>query len=109
MPENFFYVGNASVKRHFLREAGRLDERFQYHAWDDFELGQRLIKLGMKASFIPQAAAEHMHAISLRPLPHHDASRGIRPFIRAAAWRSTRSSSPLQPQAPCSRMVLPLL
>ena len=65
VPESFFYAGNCSVKREFLRAAGPLDEDFHYHAWDDYELGLRLSKLGMKASFLPQAKAGHVHAISL--------------------------------------------
>jgi GT2 family glycosyltransferase len=65
VPENFFYVGNSSVKREFLLAAGPLDENFRYHAWDDYELGLRMSKLGMKANFLPQAKAEHIHAISL--------------------------------------------
>jgi len=65
VPENFFYVGNSSVKREFLLAAGPFDESFRYHAWDDYELGLRLSKLGMKACFLPQAKAEHIHAISL--------------------------------------------
>jgi GT2 family glycosyltransferase len=65
VPEHFFYAGNSSVKRAFLDEAGAFDERFQYHAWDDFELGRRLGKLGLKAAFLPEARAEHFHAISL--------------------------------------------
>ena len=65
VPERFFYAGNCSVKREFLRAAGPLDEDFRYHAWDDYELGLRLSKLGMKASFLPQAKAGHVHAISL--------------------------------------------
>ena len=65
VPESFFYAGNCSVKREFLRAAGPLDEDFHYHAWDDYELGLRLSKLGMKASFLPQAKTGHVHAISL--------------------------------------------
>lgn len=65
IPDHFFYAGNSSVKRSLLREAGPFDERFPYHAWDDFEFGLRLSKLGMHASFLPDATAEHLHAITL--------------------------------------------
>jgi GT2 family glycosyltransferase len=65
VPENFFYGGNASVKREFLLAAGPFDESFPYHAWDDYELGLRMTKRGMQARFLPQARGEHVHAISL--------------------------------------------
>jgi GT2 family glycosyltransferase len=65
VPDNFFYAGNSSVKRDFLLAAGPFDENFCHHAWDDYELGLRLSKLGMKACFLPQAKAGHAHAISL--------------------------------------------
>jgi GT2 family glycosyltransferase len=65
VPESFFYAGNASVKLEFLRAAGPFDENFRYHAWDDYELGLRMSKLGMQACFLPQAKAEHIHDISL--------------------------------------------
>jgi len=66
VPENFFYIGNTSVKREFLKLAGSFDEAFPYHAWDDFELGLRLTKNGMKAVYLPAAKAEHVHDIPLR-------------------------------------------
>jgi GT2 family glycosyltransferase len=65
IPESFFYVGNASVKREFLLATGPFDENFRYHAWDDYELGLRMRGLGMKSCFLPQARAEHVHDISL--------------------------------------------
>lgn len=66
VPEDFFYVGNASVKRELLGRAGRFDERFTHHAWDDFEFGLRLRAAGMRASFVPGARADHVHNIDLR-------------------------------------------
>lgn len=65
VPEDFFYIGNASVKRAFLDRVGLFDERFPYHAWDDYELGVRMSRLGMKAIYIPDAKARHQHDISL--------------------------------------------
>lgn len=66
VPEEFFYVGNASVKRELLERAGRFDERFAHHAWDDFEFGLRLRAAGMRAGFVPDARADHVHDIDLR-------------------------------------------
>jgi GT2 family glycosyltransferase len=65
VPEEFFYVANASVKRGLLERAGRFDERFAHHAWDDFEYGQRLRALGARARLVPGARAAHVHHINL--------------------------------------------
>jgi GT2 family glycosyltransferase len=65
VPEDFFYVGNSSVKRKLLDRAGRFNERFAHHAWDDFEFGKRLRAAGMKAQFVADARVEHIHCIDL--------------------------------------------
>jgi GT2 family glycosyltransferase len=65
VPENFFYIGNTSVKRDLLLQAGPFDEDFRFHAWDDFELGLRLTQAGMKAMYLPEATAQHVHDLSL--------------------------------------------
>lgn len=65
IPEDYFYVGNASVKRELLKRAGAFDEIFLYHAGDDFDFGQRLGRAGMKAQFLAEARARHFHAVSL--------------------------------------------
>src|SRR5215475_12680183 len=62
---NFFYAANASVKRELLESAGRWDERFPHHAWDDFEYGERLRAVGMQAEFLPGAAVQHIHKLDL--------------------------------------------
>jgi GT2 family glycosyltransferase len=66
IPSDFFYVGNASVKRAFLERAGRSDDRFRHHAVDDHELGVRLLRLGMRAGYVADALAEHCHPVTLR-------------------------------------------
>jgi GT2 family glycosyltransferase len=65
VPDSFFYIGNTSVKRDFLQQAGWFDESFQFHAWDDFELGLRMRRLGMKSTYLPEATAEHVHDLPL--------------------------------------------
>ena len=81
VPENFFYVGNSSVKRELLTRAGSFDERFQEHAWDDFEFGQRLFGAGMRALFIPEACALHEHAIDLAERERSSESAGVAAHI----------------------------
>jgi GT2 family glycosyltransferase len=100
VPEDFFYVGNASVKRNFLQAAGPFDEGFRHHAWDDLELGGRLRRLGMKASFVPNATAEHDHHIPLaercrliaiagESAADRDARGGAEPIWRRKRWVPT--------------------
>lgn len=66
VPDDFFYVANASVKRELLERAGRFDERFVHHAFDDVEFGFRLRAAGMRSRFIPEACVSHVHDINLR-------------------------------------------
>ena len=73
VPEAFFYVANASVTRELVDRAGRFDERFAHHAWDDFEFGVRLRAMGMRARFVPDARGNHVHYITL-----HDRERDMR-------------------------------
>ena len=41
------------------------DEDYQYHCWDDWELGCRLWAMGMKSKLIQGAVATHQHALTL--------------------------------------------
>jgi GT2 family glycosyltransferase len=79
IPENFFYVGNASVKRELLERAGRFDERFGHHAFDDLEFGFRLRAAGMRSRFVPGASVIHAHDIDL-----HGRERSMRESGAAA-------------------------
>lgn len=65
VPPDFFYVGNASVKRTLLDRAGPFDEAFPHDAWDDYELSLRLAKQGMRATYLADAPAVHEHAYTL--------------------------------------------
>ncbi len=65
IPEYYFYAGNVSAKKSFLVSAGLFDEDFPYDAWDDFEIGLRLDKNGMRAFYVPDAKAMHHHPVSL--------------------------------------------
>jgi GT2 family glycosyltransferase len=66
VPEDFFNVSNASVKRSLLDAVGRFDERYLFHTWDDFEFGLRLRDAGMVARLVPHALTIHQHPITLR-------------------------------------------
>jgi GT2 family glycosyltransferase len=87
VPEQFFYVANASVKRCFLEQAGGFDERFVAPAWDDFEYGRRLARCGMRSYLVPGASAAHFHPITLaeREGAIHQAGQAARTYVRAVA------------------------
>ncbi len=63
---NFFFVGNASVKRVFLDRVGPFDETYCHHTFDDYELGLRLRDAGMHSHLVPEARADHHHVITPR-------------------------------------------
>jgi GT2 family glycosyltransferase len=86
IPEDFFYVGNASVKRELLDRAGSFDEIFLFHAGDDFEFGRRLRAAGMKAQFVTTATASHRHPVGLEE--RAEAFRELGQNARAVAERS---------------------
>lgn len=62
---SFFYTNNLSLKRAFLLQYGMFDEDFPYAAYEDGELGARLIRQGLKLVFKPEAKANHHHEINL--------------------------------------------
>jgi GT2 family glycosyltransferase len=63
-PRNFFYAGNASMKKAKFDALGGFDERFPYDAWDDYEFGLRWAASGGYSQFIAGATATHRHAVS---------------------------------------------
>lgn len=66
VPGDFFWGANCSIKREFFVNNRGFDEAFPYHAWDDYELGMRLNKVGMKVYFEPGAVAQHDHKVTLK-------------------------------------------
>ena len=86
IPEDFFYVGNASVTRKLLDRAGAFDEIFLFHAGDDFEFGRRLRAAGMKAQLVTAATASHRHHVVLED--RAEAFRQLGQSARAVAERS---------------------
>jgi GT2 family glycosyltransferase len=53
-------AANASVERSVLVQAGLFDEKFPGYGWEDFELGVRLRRLGIRRVFCRQAVAFHL-------------------------------------------------
>lgn len=56
----FLDTANAGVSRATLVEAGLFDEAFPGYGWEDFELGLRLQRLGIRRVFSRAAAAFHV-------------------------------------------------
>jgi GT2 family glycosyltransferase len=65
IPSNFFYLANASIKKEFVLQAGLFDENFKYNCWDDWELGLRLSKKGMKSRLVIETNAIHNHDVQV--------------------------------------------
>lgn len=57
----FLDTANASLEKSALLEAGGFDESFPGYGWEDFELGLRLKRLGIRRVFCPEATAFHVH------------------------------------------------
>lgn len=98
IPDTFFYGANASVRRDFLLSAGPFDEDFPYHAWDDYEMGLRLARRGMKTIYAPEAAAYHYHSISLK-----ERRRSIRQGGASAAIFDSKYPPPQPWHKDCGR------
>jgi len=63
VPYRFFYSSNISLKRGFLLKHDLFDEDFRHAAFEDFELGYRLSKAGLRIMYDPKAVAYHDHVM----------------------------------------------
>lgn len=63
-PEGVYLISNSSIPRSTLIECGGLDEKLL--AMDDFELGLRLWKSGVKFKYLPEAVAYELSVKSLK-------------------------------------------
>ena len=63
--DDYFYVGNASMRRETLERIGPFDERYRYDMFDDFEFSLRLRAAGIPTRFVPRAVAWHDHEYTL--------------------------------------------
>ncbi|MDQ7843990.1 MAG: glycosyltransferase [Armatimonadota bacterium] len=57
-------TANAMLPKAALQEAGLFDEGFPGYGWEDFELGVRLRRLGLRRVFCPQAVAFHIQPVA---------------------------------------------
>lgn len=53
-------TANAALEKDILIRAGLFDEHFPGYGWEDFDLGLRLKRLGVRRAFCRQAAAFHV-------------------------------------------------
>lgn len=62
-------TANAGLERRAVIDAGMFDEAFPGYGWEDFELGYRLRRHGLRRAFCRQAAAFHLQpAVDARSL-----------------------------------------
>lgn len=59
------FAGNLSVKRHLLLAIGGFDETFTGYGCEDWDLGQRLLALGARFVYVPEAVVDHRSQVSL--------------------------------------------
>ena len=57
------FTGNLSVKRIRLVEIGGFDESFRGYGCEDWDLGQRLLDVGARFTYAPDAAVTHQFAL----------------------------------------------
>lgn len=114
------YFGNASVRREVLRRAGGFDEAFVKFGNEDYDLGWRLLAMGVEMRFARAAVADQIYDKTFRRwlqdvyfvgradvalAEKHPAlcaqlrlSRGERhPFKRLARWSGRSPVDPLTP------------
>jgi GT2 family glycosyltransferase len=65
-PYRAFYMANISIPRRAILDAGGFDERFPFPAFEDYELGWRLVRGGVRMWYLPRARAFHTRSIDLR-------------------------------------------
>jgi len=63
-----FYGANFSIRRDTLIEAGAFNESFKVYGDEDIELAQRLIKIGVKFAFNPDALCTQYYEDDFRDL-----------------------------------------
>jgi GT2 family glycosyltransferase len=80
-----FYTANLSVKRAFMMKWGLFDESLRSAAFEDFDLGRRLARMGMRLALLPEARAYHLHLTTLG-----SACRRMRRLGEAAAILSKK-------------------
>jgi GT2 family glycosyltransferase len=68
----YLTTANAALAKDALLRAGLFDEHFPGYGWEDFDLGLRLRRLGLRRVFCPQAVAFHV-----APLDYWDDVPGL--------------------------------
>lgn len=66
----YFYSCNVSLKKRFLLKNGLFDEEFPLAAYEDTELGYRLVKKGLRIVYNSDAVGYHYHLTSLDDTLH---------------------------------------
>ena len=97
-PHEFFYVGNASMRRSLFDALGGFDEAFEHDLLDDFEFSRRLSGAGARTHFLCKARAWHEHRVTLA-----ERAQAQRRCGQAARRLSERYASVAQWKRLCDR------
>jgi glycosyltransferase involved in cell wall biosynthesis len=69
--------GNSSVRREHLLAVGGFDESFNTYGWQDQELAERLLRLGLKRRFVPGAPIHHYKPADVVLDARHELTREL--------------------------------
>jgi glycosyltransferase involved in cell wall biosynthesis len=81
VPFKFFYTSNISLNREFLIEDKLFDTDFPYAAWEDIELGYRLMRRGMRIVYDKNAIGYHHHRVSFASFRRREELCGYSAYI----------------------------
>ena len=93
-PDGVFLISNSSTPRSILLSSGGLDETLP--AMDDFELGLRLSRLGVRFKYLPQAVSHELSVKSWRSFLFNDGEAfGRTAVILSRKYPEYRLQSPI--------------
>lgn len=109
-------AGNMSLKRDFLLQNGLFDEAFRSPAFEDIELGIRLVARGMRVFYNPRAVGFHYKRICVADIWRRlEMVESVRPLFLAKIGKvqtpnqARKSSATRKGLAKCVRGILRLI
>lgn len=93
LPFNYFYGSNVSLARSVVRNE-RFNTSFPYPAWEDSELGYRLVSAGCRLIYAESALTAHLHITTLSRFAKRQRKAGycamvfnqLHPEVGALVW-----------------------
>ena len=92
--------GNASMPTELFRRLGGFEEKFAAHRREDYDLGVRALRAGVRAVHAPDAVARHEFRLSTRGAIAASGREGSGDALLAARWPEVVSTLPPAIDAP---------